>query len=489
MKHKISVKREKGSERKPTPAASKGKFKTSSVLRSKKKTTEYSYHKLNDLVRKEIDRINIYAAILDCSGIYYSKTAGKYICTVKLVDETVNPLSSGRLQFVTATMFAGLASRLPQPSMIGSILRIHRGQTKKNRGDFQLNCDVNIKGAWTLFDPKDSVIPIDKSSKTHTFTAKDKQRLKKIRDFANDYFEENEQASTTLEQGGKQPTKEFDTTCYVLNIKSKGIMTRILLCDMTKVVKLDILSSRASHLSPLSVVRLRGVSYPSDKTSNHLRFNDYSNILNIPSDYQSAKKLGDSLKKKNTSKSVIEEMQYYIHDSNEPLILGRPSNRRLKVVSLRELYFGDLLRSKDRTFRINVDVIEIGPKKPSDWICAMNKHTKDQVKLKDALDKNKTLDKDYEYYIKLQLFVKDKSVKTDTNMYMIFLCTVDNRGKEFIKAPVGRKKPDETYLKRLKRIYKMLTRPWTVLDCTIEAVNTREGQPIFFLVNTELDLP
>lgn len=487
MRHKISVKREKNSERKPTPAAFKGKLRPASALKSKKKAAEYSYSKLDDLIKKELDRINLYAAILDCSGAYYSRTAGKHICTVKLIDDTINPITSPRRPFVATTMFAGTAARLPQPPMVGSILRIHRGQTRKNRGGFQLNCDVGIKGAWTLFDPRDSVIPIDKSSKTHTFTARDKQRLKKIREFANEFFEENPQPSTTLE-AASESTKEFDTTCYILNIKSKGVMTRLLLCDTTRVAKLDVFFNRTLHLTPLSAVRLRGVSYPSAKTSSHLRFNDYSNVLNIPSDYASAKELVGSFKSKKTAKDVLEEMQYYLHDSDKPLILGCPSDRKLKVVSLRDLYFGDLLKSKQRVFRINVNVIEIGPKNPSDWICAMNKRTKDQVKMRDALDKNKMLHKDCEYYLKLQLFVKDRAVKADNNMYMIFLCTVDNRGKEFIKVPMGKKKPDEVYIKKLKRVYKILTRPWTVFDCTIEAVNTVEGQPIFFLVNTELKL-
>ena len=488
MHHKISVKKEKGSEKKPASTSSRGKFKLNTAMKTKLKSHEYTYKKLNELLKKEIDRLNIYAVLLDCSGVYFSKASHKYICTVKLIDDTVNPEVRGVPDFITITMFAKNPSQLPQPAKIGSILRIHRGQTKKNKGIIQLNCDVNIKGAWTMFDPTDSVIPIDKSSKTHTFTTKDKIRLSKIREFAKDFFEYYDFLNTTFKEAEKKKMDDFDTICYVLCIKSKGIYSRLLLCDNTSVAKLNIPSNKGIHFSPLSVVRLRGACYSNSKDSIYIEFNDYSNILNVPNEYKCHKDLLSALKSKTVSENVKEHLKYYVNNSPEPLIISQPNNKRAKIVHLKELYFGDLLKSKDKFFRINANIIEIGPKNPSDWICVMNKTTKEQIKLKDALDKNKELAKEYTYYMKLQLFVKDKSVANDNNLYIIFLCTVDNRGNDFIKAPVGRKKPDAEYLKGLKRTYKMLTRPWTILDCTIEAVNTVGGQPIFFLVNTKLNL-
>lgn len=88
-------------------------------------------------------------------------------------------------------------------------------------------------------------------------------------------------------------------------------------------------------------------------------------------------------------------------------------------------------------------------------------------------------------YYKLQLFVKDKSVKHDDNLYMIFLCSVEGRGKEFIDVAFG--EPKKT-IKELKMIYKTLTKPCTELDCIVETVTVASQQPILFLVDTALTI-
>ncbi len=77
---------------------------------------------------------------------------------------------------------------------------------------------------------------------------------------------------------------------------------------------------------------------------------------------------------------------------------------------------------------------------------------------------------------------------SDTNLYIVFLCSVEGRGKEFLKIDLGREKPEEKHYKELKRIYKILTRPWTTLDLMVETVQVTGGQPIFFIIDTELTI-
>ena len=107
---------------------------------------------------------------------------------------------------------------------------------------------------------------------------------------------------------------------------------------------------------------------------------------------------------------------------------------------------------------------------------------------KDLFAKKKELPEGFEYYMKLQLFVRDRSVATDSDLYIIFVCTIDGKGKDFIKAPADRKEPDKAYFKRLKRIYKMLVRPTVTVDFMVEAVQVSGQQPVFFLVDTALTI-
>jgi len=95
---------------------------------------------------------------------------------------------------------------------------------------------------------------------------------------------------------------------------------------------------------------------------------------------------------------------------------------------------------------------------------------------------------DMSYYYKMQLFVKDKSVKDDNNLYILFLCSFEGKGKEFINVDLGKKKPAEEDLKKLKKIYKILTKPNQEVDLNVEAVQVAGKQPVFFVVDTELTI-
>jgi hypothetical protein len=339
---------------------------------------------------------------------------------------------------------------------------------------------VNIKGAWVVFDAVSNITPISESGRTHTFTPKDKIRLRDIRNFAKCYFESYNIDSITLDMAFSQNLKEFDTTCYVLDIKKKGQDTRLLLCDNTKVAKLYLSHKYSIPFIPSTVIHIRSTSFITHNNKSFLDYNDYSNVIAILSNYKSAIELTNTIKSEKMPKDVLEEIKMKMHDLSASVV-SHPLTKKAKTAHLKDLYSGSLTKTKENTFRVSVNVMEIGPKNPLDWIWIVDK-SKNHCMLKDV----KVITTGLEYYFKLQLFVKDNSSNADNNLYMIFLCTVDGKGKEFIKLPEV--KPEEEYFNKLKKIYKILIKPWSILDCIVEVIHTDNGQPIFFLVDTCLDL-
>ena len=443
----------------------------------KKKPPDYHYLKLFDLHKQELYRIYVYAIIVDCSGIYYSSTLSKYICTLKLIDDTLNyTFSFADLpEYFSATFFARSSSRLPQPIKAGTIIRIHRGQTNKNGVLMQLNCDVDIKGAWTLFDPEDSFIAIDKSSRSYTFTKRDVETLRKLRKFINHYFNLYKFPSVGLEEA----ENDFDSICYVLDIKSKEKYYRILICDKKKVAKLYINKDRVLCFYQRTIIRLRSANYTRIKGELRIILNDYSNLFIIPDNYKSARILLNYIKEKKVSKQVLDGLKYYIRDPNEIISLGRPLENGLEFVQLKDLYTGKLNHDQ-HFFRVKVNVLEIRPREIEKCVFFINKESGARFSLK---RKDKDCD---EWYLKLRLIVKDCLIREDNNLYTIYLCTIDGKGKEFITFES--EQWNDNYLKKLKTVYKQLLRPWTVLDCILEELKTDLAQSVFFLVNTSLIL-
>ena len=112
---------------------------------------------------KEQERVNIYAVVIDASSPYYIESIKKYLCVLKLIDDSLNPKSKGKTPFMNLTCFSQSKNEIPNITKLGSIIRIHRGDTKKYNKSFQLNCDSGIKGSWVIFDPSDTPSPTDHS--------------------------------------------------------------------------------------------------------------------------------------------------------------------------------------------------------------------------------------------------------------------------------------------------------------------------------------
>lgn len=243
--------------------------------------------KLNTLLSEEKDRVNVYAIVLDCSAPYYMDKINKYQCTMKLFDSSLNPEKADPME---ATVFAKSIDEVPHVKKVGTIIRLHRVQTKKHKKTYQINCNVGVKGAWVLFDPIVGTGPIEESGKKHTTTPEDKTALADIRKFAKNYFSKNELNAMTLKEAEKKKPKDFDTLCVVKDVKKKGTTSKVTLCDGDKTVKLDVPTSAHFEIVPDAVIRIRSANY-TDKKCDTIELNEYSNVLTVSEEYKSAKEL------------------------------------------------------------------------------------------------------------------------------------------------------------------------------------------------------
>jgi hypothetical protein len=193
---------------------------------------------------------------------------------MKLIDDTINPKE--KVEFLSATVFAGVDKQIPHIVKAGSIVRLHRIFTHKFKGVWQINCDVG-KGAWLVFDPIEGALPVDQSGKSFTFNEEDKARLKDARKFAKEFFAKNELPAITLKKAAADKPKDFDTLCMVLKAK-KG--DKVELRDGDTFVGLTIPKGRGLNLAQGEVIRIRSANF--DKPLKNLSLNDYSSVLKVP---------------------------------------------------------------------------------------------------------------------------------------------------------------------------------------------------------------
>jgi hypothetical protein len=446
---------------------------------------EYVYSKIDDFVDDEKDRIYVYATFLACSGIYHA--AEKYLCVAKLIDDSVNPKAGKK--FISCTFFARNKDEIPKPSKIGSIIRIHRGYTHEYKKNYQLNCDVDIKSAWIMFDPTEGSLPVAHSGKSYTWVGKDDGRLKEMRRFSKDFFGKNELDAVTLSAAMKKEPKEFDTLALVLDVKKKEKEVSFLICDEEKWVKLKADKERFPTIGPQEVVLIRAAEFQ-QKGFTKIHMKDWGNMMIVPKEFASAKNLHALLKGKKAAEEIRSMIEVYTPQlEKENIITKVLKEKTAKVTPLKDLV-AETGKGKQKLFRISCNVVEVGPKNPEEWLMVHDTKTKEMLKLEEVFGKGKgnALPAGKEFYYKMQLFVKDKSKTEDQNMYIIFLCTIDGKGSEFFNIGLKKEKPTEAQKGKLKKIYKAMTRPWNTLDLIVEPIEVAGGQTVFFIVDTQLNI-
>lgn len=80
------------------------------------------------------DQISLYAVIIDAGSPYKNNAHNKFICTMKVVDQTLHSSTQGankKVQHALCTFFSKRYEDLPVARKIGDIIRIHRALVKE----------------------------------------------------------------------------------------------------------------------------------------------------------------------------------------------------------------------------------------------------------------------------------------------------------------------------------------------------------------------
>ena len=327
---------------------------------------------MRDLFDAVAQRVNVYCAIQDCSGIYYKRNLNKFLRTMKVVDRTVSSKKGDA--FLSCTFFANRKEDLPCPDKIGSILRVHRGDTKKYKNSYQLNADIGIKASWTLFDPEAAGV-IQHPGSTFTFGDGDTIRLNQIRVFAKKFFatvapKTNNFADT------KKDGKDLDFNALVLDRKTKNKKEVLRLCDGKEIIKLIVPEKKFDYIKPQDYVFVRSATSKKGKLE---LVEDYANILRLPKESTAANAIADAVKQLKANSELKKELELFTPKMGEELMVITKILDDHKVkgyTKLKDLFA--VSANKGIFHRIKVSIIEIGPKNPEEWIFGIDCKTKER---------------------------------------------------------------------------------------------------------------
>ena len=245
------------------------------------------------------------------------------------------------------------------------------------------------------------------------------------------------------------------------------VMDQFKIFDGEDFIKIEVAKDRYNTISSQDVVRIRGVK---QKKGGDYVVSDFSNIMKIDKDHAAAKELKKKVDKARKDKKINEKLEFSIPPPEKSKTISEVLAKKTKSISLKDLFNLDSSKTKGQKYNVSVNVVEVGPREPKNWILNVDSKTRKLYKLSDST----------KHYYKLQLFCKDASDLDDHDIYTIYYCSIDGKGKEFFPDP-----EKESTQKEVKKIYGAITKPWHVLDLALEPVHTG-GNTLFFVVDTKL---
>lgn len=178
---------------------------------------------MTDLDPRKDENVNVYGVVVDASVAFHQKDTNRYICQLKIIDESHHTLGNHEKQckFINVVFHGKRMEDCPHIKQVGDVIRIHRAQVKEYAQKRQLTVNVYLGATWVLFkqnggkecanstDEEDNekvggsrYRPYLFSGKSHSFDpANDKPIIRNLQQWSFEYLHEN---SCMFRSGNKQ---------------------------------------------------------------------------------------------------------------------------------------------------------------------------------------------------------------------------------------------------------------------------------------------
>lgn len=412
---------------------------------------------------------HVYGVIIDATFPY--KTANeRYICSLKIVDQSLYKKSGDASDFATLVLYAKRFEDLPIITRLGDIIRVHRATLRLYNGQRQFNANIFYNSSWATFagDSNENVA-VSHSGKHSSFDKSEAAVLANLRKWASGYFSQYDVISNDLRVGlNKASTHkgDFDVVAKVGHVFELDEYTNELrLRDATSgkdTWNVLALKLKFPHVRAGDVIRIRSVTYDETSTSKKvLLLSHYSNILTFPAGSKLAKEIRGKVSDEKVDRAALTGVNATVVTEVDKKHAGLP------VHSLQDLFHNvetdKDIQNKD-TFRTQFYVTKIESSDVKEWTKSYDKKTKKTSSFKGAKGNANAI-------YQLQLLVKDVSTQFNNNTYRVLLYTHDGLGANFFNTPADNLYSNDKARKKLEDYASALTRFNSWVDAVVERRN------------------
>ena len=336
---------------------------------AKKSTGQrYSYSQLAQVALAQGgSEAHVYGVIVDAT-FPYKVNKGRFICSLKVVDPSLNGAKSG--DYATVVLYASRFEDLPIVHRVGDIIRVHRASLRLYNDKRQVNVNLQHNGSWCLFST-DKTPPLGGASsetqavahsgKRHTWEKHEVALLASLRKWASSYFASHQGVPATQTKAlnaVKGASGDFDVVARITQLHEFDEYTNELCLRDASGDSWYTLATKLKfpHLRQGQAVRVRSVQHDPSSTKQMLSQQHYSNIMTFISGSKAAKALAS------VRHAFKAEALKSSGPSQHAVVLSQVSSKYsdLPFTSLRDLFHRDNTLS-GTTFRVQLQVLAVQP--------------------------------------------------------------------------------------------------------------------------------
>ena len=161
-------------------------------------TKAYNYKQLKSCELGK-DKQHFYAVILDAQFPHKSFKSEKYLCSMKIADQSSIINNDGIIEYCNLVFFANKFEDLPISQRVGDIIRVHRASVQNYKESKQFTANIFFNSSWALFSPnivkgqnkQEEFRPFQFFGKQLSFDQFEQKILKNLRKWLSTSFAEN----------------------------------------------------------------------------------------------------------------------------------------------------------------------------------------------------------------------------------------------------------------------------------------------------------
>lgn len=419
----------------------------------------------------------VFGVVIDATRVYCKPQNMKFAATARIVDQSwcLSAHPSGFAPCVKVIFMAEKRNAVPHIEQLGAIIKFEGGLLRVIEED---SCKTmaflwdkkSEKGNWSIVNTHDCLSELQlKESELN--------RVKQLQSFAKEYFQHQTLMKLTQNLSKARADNEvFNVIVQVIKVKQSKkhaeTFALIKVLDHTDKAYLAIPEAEKeefAYLRAKDFVLLRNVRY-TDLVNRYVELEENGNALVLPECLQlltEYRELIDCFADGATMKTAIEEKKLIT-----PTDTSIVKNEKLPFTSLKKVTGAD--GKFGVKYRVKVYVIEMGPEDVKEWVKGYCEKCKKFFGLtaEDEVAVCRTCKEAAKMAYQVQLFVKDKELRDNPEVYRLLLWTHNGKGKDFFDE----EKPMNCYrsewlCNKLEEMYSRLTRYNVYLDCIVERMS------------------